>query len=104
MNNKISNRTRILDISLNLARIGSWVADSYEQKQRLIQHFMRQTDGYFDELQKINLPENIQVVLQKCLQAFRKLQQTKITSTSKDAWAETALTWANILQHRAKFA
>lgn len=100
----ISLQTRMMDISLNLARVGNWTADNYEQKRKLIHHFLTQTERYVQELNQLSLPHKTSKVLEKFQKEFFQLLTEKVTSTNKDIWAEKALTWANILQHRAKVA
>ena len=53
MKNAVSMQDRILDISVNLARIGNWTADAYLEKKDLIARFIayfydtRQLARYF---------------------------------------------------------
>lgn len=91
-----------MDISQNLARIGNWTADSYESKKSLIQSFLTQTDQYLQETINLHYPQSIKELLNKFQKEFEELKKEKITPQNKEAWAERALTWANILTHRAK--
>ncbi len=104
MKTAISIGDRILDISVNLARIGNWTADSYEQKRELIHRFISQTNKYVKEVASLSLSEQVKPLFSRFQSEFQKLQDEKVTSENKDWWAERALTWANILQHRARLA
>lgn len=100
----ISIEDRILDISVNLARIGNWTADSYEKKRELIHRFINQTNEYISEVANLQLSEQVRPLFSRFQNEFQKLQKEKVTPENKDWWAERVLTWANILQHRAKLA
>lgn len=99
----VSTHDRILDISVNLARIGNWTADAFVEKKDLIQRFIHQTNEYIAEIDK-NVSEEVKPLFARFQLEFQKLQKEKVTRKNKDWWAERALTWANILQHRAKLA
>ncbi len=104
MSKNISARERIMDISLNLARIGNWTADSYDEKKNLINRFILQTDEYIDEISGNILNKELNSIFQKFIAEFEKLKRESVNRSNKEEWAERALTWANILQHRAKLA
>ena len=103
MSSSVSVHDRILDISVNLVRVANWAADSYEQKQKLIKFFLDQTEDYLAEVKESKISEDFRPVLVKFISEFRKLKIEEIHK-DKDGWAERALTWANILTHRAKLA
>lgn len=103
MKNSVNTRDRILDISVNLARVANWVADSYVQKKPLIKIFLDQTDGYIKEVSGKRLSKDFRSVFDKFTQEFKQLRSEEIQN-NKYWWAERALTWANILTHRAKIA
>ncbi len=104
MSTTVSSKDRLLDIAMNLARIGNWTADAYAQKTALINRFMKQTNDYIHEVSSSQLSKEITPLFQRFKNEFEALQKEKITLQTKDIWAERALTWANILQHRAKLA
>lgn len=103
MKNSVNVNDRILDISVNLARVANWAADSYEQKQHLIKFFLDQTEDYLKEIRQSKVSGDFEPVLAKFIHEFGKLRKEKIQK-DKDLWAERVLTWANILTHRAKLA
>lgn len=101
---KLSNKDKLLDISLNLARVGNWTADSYDDKKNLIDRFIKQTQDYINEVPEEDLSSDMRVVFDRFKNEFKRLKSEKINKSNKDVWAETALTWANILQHRSSLA
>ncbi len=103
MNKKITKEIRVMDISLNLARVGDWTADSYETKKTLISIFLKQTEEYLKELKKQKISKQVLPVIVLFEKEFKRLLKDK-DQMNKEEWAERALTWANILQHRAKLA
>lgn len=103
MKNPVSPQDRILDIAVNLTRVGNWVADSYEQKQQLIKFFLDQTEEYLAEVRRSAVSKDFKPVLDKFTSELEMLRAQEIQK-DKDWWAERALTWANILTHRAKLA
>ncbi len=95
---------RMMDISLNLARVGNWTADNYDGKKTLILRFLVQTEQYLKELLNLPVSDEVKPTLERFAKAFYELRNENIHSLNKYDWAERALTWANILQHRAKLA
>lgn len=95
---------QVLNISVNMARIAYWTADSLDTKKQLIAKFMDQTTGFVVDLNHQNISKNFIPTLLRFKKEFAKLKSEKITEKNRLAWAEKALTWANILQHRAKLA
>jgi hypothetical protein len=88
----------ILDIALNLNRIGNWAADGYDEKQKRILLFLDQTKGYVRELNGVNTPKIVNVFLP----TFKRLYaEGQSKPKHVDAWVESCMTWGNILTHRA---
>lgn len=87
-----------LHIAVNLGRVSRWAV---EKKQSRIEQFLSETEGYLQELEKAPKSE-------KFLPTFNsfksKFVQLKGNVKLDQEWAEDALTWANILTHRAKLA
>jgi hypothetical protein len=95
---------QIMNISMNMARIGGWVADSYESKKELIPKFIQETEGYLTQLKTQNIAEEFKPTLEMFTQEFTRLNNEPINEKNKLHWAEKSLTWANILQARARLA
>ncbi len=92
---------QVLNISVNLSRLSQWVYDGYDKRSVLIDKFLVQTENYLTDLYKQNISEDFKPTLERVNKEFAVLKQS-LTSQDKLFWAEKALTWANILQHRAK--
>lgn len=93
---------QILNISMNMARISGWVAESYESKRELINRFIEQTESYLNDIKLEEISEEFSPTLVKFKEEFKKLKNLDINENDKMLWSERALTWADILQHRAK--
>lgn len=94
---------QILNISVNLSRLSQWVYEGYEKRTELINRFMKQTENYLDDLDKQKISEDFKPTLERVKGEFSDLKKT-IHNQDSRLWAEKALTWANILTHRAKLA
>lgn len=106
-------QTQILNISVNLGRVGNWVyqlqglirtPEVYRARLELIKKVNGQTRSYVNDLYSQKLSEPFKTTLEKCKKDFDKLNSQDLTSVDHSYWAEKALTWANILQHRVKLA
>ena len=94
---------QILNISVNLSRLSQWVYEGYEKRPELIDKFMNQTENYLADLDKQKISKDFRPTLERVKSEFSSLKET-IHGQNRRYWAENALTWANILQHRAKLA
>ncbi|MBI4038878.1 hypothetical protein HY384_02875 [Candidatus Daviesbacteria bacterium] len=99
----IKNIDLVLDISVNLARVSDWVLSKSQHKQQRMDQFLKETEGFLLNLSTRTVPSRFQPTLRHFQKEFQQLLDEK-NETNKNDWAEKALTWANILQHRAKFA
>lgn len=95
---------QILNISVNMARLSEWIADSYIGHKSLVDIFINQTENYLVDLSDQNISESFKPTLIRFQIEFEKLRAEIENEKNKLYWAEKALTWANILQHRAKLA
>lgn len=95
---------QILNISVNMARIAYWTADSLDSKRKLIDKFLEQTRSYIADLEHQNISKDFKPTLDRFKKEFDNLNNEAVAQNNKSSWAERALTWANILQHRAKLA
>ena len=95
---------QILNISVNMARLSEWIADSYFSHQSLIGIFIQQTENYLNDLLDQNVSDNFKPTLVRFQMEFERLKSEIKNEKEKLYWAERTLTWANILQHRAKLA
>jgi len=88
----------ILNIAVNLGRLSRWAS---EGKTSRIDQFLAETQEYLTELEKASKNEQFMHTLDSFRNNFKKL---KDNPKRDELWAEDALTWANILTHRAKLA
>lgn len=87
-----------LNIAVNLGRISRW---AMEGKSSRVKQFLQETERYLKQLEKTSTNERFT----KTLESFKnKFYQLKNNVSLDKNWAEDMLTWANILQHRAKLA
>lgn len=94
---------QILNISVNLARMGELVLKHREGKTELIKKFLLQTEQYLNDLSSMDISDSFAPTLNRVNQEFKKLKSEPI-SKNPDLWAERAITWADILQIRSKLA
>lgn len=87
-----------LNIAVNLGRLGRW---AYEGRLNRLNQFLEETEGYINQLEKA--PKSL--LFQRTFDIFRENFNKLKSNTQVDSvWAETMLTWANILTHRARLA
>lgn len=89
-----STKQTILDIAMNLNRIGNWVADDFDGNQKKINVFINNTDGYISDVK--NLSDKFKSTWSNFMGAYLLMK-----NNPKDN-AENLMTWGNILTHRAK--
>lgn len=98
----VATKQLVLDIAMNLTRIGNWAADDYEAKR--ITTFFEQTSQYVESVRERNPGGRFKQTFDTFYPVFEQLHTAiPITSIDRDIWAETLMTWGNILTHRAKF-
>ena len=88
----------ILNIAVNLERLSRW---SSEGNVKRVEQFLAQTQNYMKVLKGLDTSVRFRKTLVNFEDDLEKLGKTKCDSPG---WAERALTWANILTHRAKLA
>ena len=96
-------KDKIMDISVNLARVSDWIFSDNEKRQRRVDQFLEEIKEYLETIQEDSLNKRFQPTFKDFEEDFKKLLVDRSTEDKYD-WAERALTWANILQHRAKLA
>lgn len=99
----MTNTDKVLDISVNLARVSDWIFSENPSKQKRIDQFLEETKTFLVDLSKSTVSRRFEPTLIQFRKEFEKLLKNR-NLVKKDEWAERALTWANILQHRAKLA
>ncbi len=111
----LSLETQVLNISVNMARISNWIngleelrelkgEEIYKSRLELIDRIIKQTESYIEDLNSRVVSDRFLPTLVKLRQDFQSFINQTITLENYLYWAEKTLTWANILQHRAKLA
>lgn len=85
-----------LNIAVNLGRLSRFAA---EGKTARVQTFLDDTDQY---IQVLNQSEKSARFLPTYKQFLTNYHELKTNNDYNYDWADTALTWASILEHRAK--
>lgn len=99
----MNNKDKILDIAMNLNRIGNWAADGYDTKKKRIIIFLDQTKEYMNSLEDSEIPDAFKKTLNYFLKEYKKLDKEGRNKPKDELlWAEKMMTWGNILTHRAK--
>ena len=99
----MTDKTRILDIAMNLNRIGNWAADGYKGKKKRIVLFLQQTSEYLATLQEPFFSGTFQKTFIRFRKEFDVLKTEGIQGPRDELlWAEKMMTWGNILTHRSQ--
>ncbi len=99
----MDNRAKVLDIAMNLNRIGNWAADDYSGKKERIKIFLRNTSSYIQALDKDSLPGTFVGTFNNFVKEYRLLEKEGLKNPKNPLlWAEEMMTWGNILTHRSK--
>lgn len=99
----MDTKTKILDIAMNLNRVGNWAADGYGARRERIKTFLGNTTGYIQSLDSSNLPPSFAETFNDFTKAYSSLEKEGLKGPGDiAAWAESMLTWGNILTHRSK--
>ena len=87
-----------LNIAVNMGRLARF---AMEGRTLRIDQFLEETQKYLNELEN----SQYQAKFRPTLAFFKeKFELLKNSESFNEGWAEEALTWANILTHRAKLA
>ena len=87
-----------LNIAVNLGRLSRW---AMEGKVQRVNQFLEETENYLKQLEQSPKSSQFTPTFKKFKQRFYTL---RTNPKLNQEWAEDALTWANILSHRAKLA
>ena len=92
----------LLDIAMNLGRIGNWTADDFVGKRVRISLFLTQTKKYFGQLNRETYSPRLLQTVERLSVEFSHYEK-ELLATPNDTYvlAEKLLTWANILTHRS---
>lgn len=98
----MDNKSKILDIAMNLNRIGNWAADDFSSKKKRIKTFFDQTTRYVNSLPSSSFKSPFKKTFDQFLAAHKKLQAEIENPKDSLKWAEEMMTWGNILTHRSR--
>lgn len=99
----MDSRNKVLDIAMNLNRIGNWAVDNFAGKEKRIYFFLDQTTQYINSLNFSAFSDKFKKTFDKFLDEYRLLtQEIKLSSKDNEIWGEKMMTWGNILTHRSK--
>lgn len=100
----MSTKAQILDIAMNLNRVGNWAADDYLGKKERIRTFLGNTTQYIQNIDQSALPSSFAGTFSEFKKEYTALEQAGVAGP-KDSlyWAESMMTWGNILTHRSNF-
>lgn len=98
----MDDKTKILDIAMNLNRVGNWAADDYEGRKKRIKIFLKNTSDYLRRVDGRSFPPRLADVYERFLTEYPDLEKAGCQGPKDPiAWAESMMTWGNILTHRA---
>jgi len=98
----MDNKAKILDIAMNLNRIGNWAADDYIGKRKRINSFLDQTSDYISSINSSSFNQPFKKTFDRFLLEYSKIEKNvKKGPENTLFWAEKAMTWGNILTHRS---
>jgi hypothetical protein len=96
-------KAKILDIAMNLNRVGNWAADDYAGKKNRIKTFLDNTTSYIQDLNPSSFPPSFASTFNSFAKEYPSLQKEGIDGPKNPIfWAESMMTWGNILTHRSK--
>jgi len=99
----MTTKAKILDIAMNLNRIGNWAADDYPGKKERIKTFLASTSNYLDSLKSDCLPPSLKGTIKTFVSEYRQLENEGLNGPKDNLlWAEKMMTWGNILTHRSR--
>ena len=99
----MDTKSTILDIAMNLNRIGNWAADDYLGKKERIKAFLGNTTTYIQSIKHSPLPPSFESTFNNFKKQYTSLQREGINGPKDPIiWAEDMMTWGNILTHRSK--
>lgn len=99
----MDSKAKILDIAMNLNRIGNWAADSYQIKRNRIIMFLDQTSEYLKSINRSDFGQPFDGTFNRFLQEYPNLaKEGKNKPDDVLYWAERMMTWGNILTHRSR--
>jgi len=85
----------VMDIAMNLNRIGNWIADDFGKNYKKIKVFVENNDEYIEQFKCTN--DHFGKTWSNFLLVYPSFKSDLKNN------AENLMTWGNILTHRSKF-
>jgi len=99
----MDTRAKVLDIAMNLNRMGNWAADDYSGKRERIKTFLGNTTVHLRSLDNLAFPSPFAETFSDFTNVYSSLEKEGLKGPEDPmAWAEKMMTWGNILTHRSK--
>ena len=99
----MTSKDKILDIAMNLNRIGNWAADDYIGRRKRILTFLDQTNDYINTLDTRKFSKKFNKTYNNFVKNYSELEKIGRKGPKNPLfWAEDMMTWGNILTHRAR--
>lgn len=89
-----------LNIAVNLGRVSRFASEGREKR---VEQFLADTESYIDRLKKAPKSNRFDQTFKRFQEEFLSLTRSYPQANHQE-WADQALTWSNILTHRAKLA
>lgn len=89
-----TTKQTVMDIAMNLNRIGNWIADDFDSNLKKINIFIANTDGYIANVTSV--PVEFDKTWSFFLQKYPEFKNNLKNN------AENFMTYGNILTHRAR--
>jgi hypothetical protein len=100
--NSDDKKAKILDIAMNLNRIGNWAADGYLVRKKRIKLFLGQITKEVEGLRFASFSFPFKKTFERFLREYSRLEKEGNNKPKDELfWAERMMTWGNILTHRA---
>ena len=94
----MSTREIVLNIAVNLGRLCRW---AMEGRKARVEQFLAETEEYVEVLDSAPKSDRFMPTYEWFKEDFNALSHDVRMDSD---WAESMLTWANILSHRAQLA
>ena len=99
----MDTQAAVLDIAMNLNRMGNWAADDYPGKKKRIVTFLDNTSACLHSFQAQKVSGKFKKTYDLFIREYKELEQAGRHGPQDSlAWAEQMMTWGNILTHRSK--
>lgn len=93
----------ILNLSVNFSRIGEWSLLYFDNRRKLIEKFISQSDELVQVIDGQKLPAKFEKTWDDAKLELVSFKKVWLKEKNRQLASERLLAWANILQHRAVY-